>query len=147
MTRPLHIYPHCGWRGFPDREKVEDGPDAGKYRLRAPVVYTGLAPLLGLDYNEIVLPVGYATDVGSTPRAVWFIYPPVGTSLEPGYWLHDWVYQHPALFKGVRRWNADRAMRRVHKWNGATWFDRQVNFQAVRHGGGKEAWNNYRLAA
>lgn len=146
MKRPLEIYPNCGWRGFPDREKVTCGPRVGQYRLQAGIEVWGLDSILGPGHERLWLPVGYTTDVGSTPRWSRIVYPPVGTTLEIGYWVHDLIYQHPALFKGVSRRQADRAMRRVHKWTTVTWLDRQVNFRAVRYGG-KAAWESYRQAA
>jgi hypothetical protein len=46
---------------------------------------------LQTDEGSITAPPGYITDLASTPRCIWWIFPPFGTYTGAAV-IHDWLY-------------------------------------------------------
>jgi hypothetical protein len=46
--------------------------------------------------NKIVVPKGFVSDLASSPRALWAIFPPIGRYTKAAL-LHDWLYTERKL--------------------------------------------------
>lgn len=94
------------------------------YALTRELVYVFV---LNGDTIRIVVPVGFVTDKGSTPRWLWPWFPPDDEGGE-SYILHDYLYS----LGGVGRFIADALLRNALAEDGVSWFRRVAIFWAVR---------------
>ena len=62
--------------------------DSRRWRLVTPLAFQ-----LGAGV-EITVPAGFITDLASTPRFLWPIFPPHGAHQRAAV-LHDWLYSRP----------------------------------------------------
>lgn len=83
--------------------------------------------------NGVSIPAGFITDLASTPRLLWVIYPPFGKYLV-GAVVHDYLYsiKHP-------RREADISFRYILKQDGVGLITRWNFYLAVRLFG----WSKY----
>ena len=63
---------------------------------------------LTLDGKEVVVPKGFRTDLASTPRYLWSVFPPFGRWDEAAT-VHDWFYRTVDLENRPTRKEADDA--------------------------------------
>ena len=85
---------------FPDEPSLSPLPDGKNWRLDQPF-YSDI-PCLGPHR----VPYGFKTDLASTPRLIWWLYPPFGKYIEAAI-VHDHLYATQRL----PRWLCDRALR------------------------------------
>jgi len=105
----------------------------GRFRVR--VIHEVTCYVNGL---HITIPAGFVTDFASTPRAVWFMYPPWGLWAEPAV-VHDRLY-----VTGVcSREDADKILKSLMQRMGIGSFTCNIFYAGVRVGGWR-AWNRYR---
>lgn len=110
---------------FLDLRALPDGVrfvvlDTFRYRSASGIVYT--------------VPRGFITDLTSTPRPLWGVFPPTGR-YEFAAVLHDWLYWS----QSVTRAEADALLLEAMAVCGVSWIDRHAIYAGVRLGGGK-AW-------
>ena len=86
--------------------------------------------------NGVSVPKGFVTDLASTPRMLWSIYPPFGKYLA-GAIVHDYLY----YIKSPRR-EADISLRYILKQDGVGLITRWSFYVAVR-AFGWISYNNY----
>jgi hypothetical protein len=55
---------------------------------------------------EISVPIGWRTDMASTPRIVWWIFPPFGTYSYAAV-VHDYLYMTPEIIVSRRFTDAE----------------------------------------
>lgn len=92
------------------------------------------------DGHRIDIPAGFVTDFNSTPRMVWWWFPPQEYP-EAGL-VHDWLYQHPGEFS---RQQCDDVHRHILKLEGMRESKRNAAYAGLRLGGWRP-WNRYRKA-
>lgn len=95
-----------------------DGPR--HWRLVYPYVYKG-------NRDTFVVPAGYRTDLASTPRALWAIFPPFGAYSEAAV-IHDWLLSE----RVVHSRDAHGIFRRIMGEHGVPRWQRDVMYSAVR---------------
>jgi hypothetical protein len=66
--------------------------------------------------NTYTVPAGFVTDGASVPRAIWWLYPPLGGAYDEAAAIHDYLYAHAEYFTGddhghLSRGQADQVMR------------------------------------
>jgi hypothetical protein len=66
-----------------------DTTEARRWELREPLVWKE-------SNQEIRVPSGFRTDLASTPRLFWWIFPPFGLYGKAAV-LHDWLYYEAIL--------------------------------------------------
>lgn len=123
------------------RLSFESTEVAGRRLLTEPLIWS---PHAG---STITVPAGFYTDFASTPRLIWFVWPPTG-DYELAAVIHDYLY-----YTGeTTQKQADQTFRNVMIWLNKqdgydiSWFTRWALYRGVR-AGGWVAWNNYREAA
>jgi len=82
-------------------------------------------------FGDFTIPNGFMTDLASTPRFIWNIFPPDGKYLEAAI-LHDYLYRT----QKVKRKDADKIFFNEMKRMGVGYFTRQMIYNAVRLFGG-----------
>lgn len=92
-----------------------------------------------LDGSRIEVPAGFVTDLASTPRWLWAIFPPFGAWDEAAV-LHDWLYRtgcrpraeaDAALYHGSIECGASRAKAWL-MWAAVRLFGKQFYRRQVR---------------
>lgn len=86
--------------------------------------------------NGISIEAGFVTDLASTPRILWAIWPPFGDYIN-GAIVHDYLYK----LKSPRR-EADISLRYILKQDGVGLITRWSFYVAVR-AFGWISYNNY----
>jgi hypothetical protein len=86
----------------------------------------------------IAVPKGFTSDWNSTPRALWWWFPPWEYP-EAGI-IHDFLYRHPGTFDRER---CDQVHRRVLELKGMRRSKREAAYLGLRLGGWLP-WNRYR---
>ncbi len=85
--------------------------------------------------GEIIVPVGFETDLASIPRMFWSIVPPMGHYTEAAV-VHDFLYRHGVEFtlygKKATRKAADRLFRDLMKVSGVGFMTRNLLYVGVR---------------
>lgn len=83
--------------------------------------------------REIVVPMGFHTDLASVP---WWLWPIIGTPADPKFWeaavLHDYIYRTGCEAKAV----ADRAFCDLLEKQGVATWRRTAMYLGVRLCGG-----------
>ena len=69
--------------------------------------------------KTITVPIGYVTDMASTPRVIWWLFPPFGTYSYAAI-IHDFLYMTPEVV--VSRRFADAEFRRIMIEDGTSPF-------------------------
>lgn len=77
----------------------------------------------------IAVPKGTQSDLASTPRCLWWLFPPDGVWHEAAI-IHDWLYSI-----GAPRWLADATFRLVMEVSGVPLWKRWLMWMGVRCGG------------
>lgn len=94
-----------------------------------------------LQHGEVVeVPVGFETDLASTPKILWSFYPPMGRYSYPAV-VHDWLYAGGLIHRNgmVRvpsRREADRILRELMRRCGCRWYTCWIFWLMVRCFGG-----------
>jgi len=83
-------------------------------------------------YGNFTIPNGFVTDLASTPRFIWALFPPDGEYLEAAV-LHDYLYKTHKVSKKY----ADNIFFNEMKRLGVGYFTRQIVYNAVKLFGGK----------
>lgn len=109
---------------------------ANPYLTTAPVVWSA-------GGRSGVVPAGFAHDGGTTSVARHLGFPSVGDELERGFLVHDHCYRVPSAHPGLKRRQADKIMRKIHKQDGVYWARRMAAWWFVRRFG-KSAWKKQR---
>ena len=92
-----------------------------------------------VDNDEIIIPEGYISDWASTPRIIWWLYPPTYAPSQRGAWLHDRIYTD--LFDIYSKDFADRALQGAIIEDGGSEFSAKMFYWATSWFG-KGGWNN-----
>lgn len=87
----------------------------------------------GVVYRAII-PLNFKTDLTSTPKILWFIYPPFGM-YSRGAVAHDYMYK----YKVYKRKVCDYGFRELMKQNNVGFFTRNSFYLIVRLFG----WTRY----
>lgn len=98
-----------------------------QWTLKEPFRYVGS--------REITVPAGFITDLASTPRIAWNLFPPDGSYLKAAI-CHDFAYAK----KIMSRKEADEMFLEAMKAAGVSWVSRWIVYSAVRAGGWR-SWN------
>lgn len=106
--------------------------NTGRYRHGRPVKKLVEDLLFRLQINgdqgiRVRVPIGFETDLASTPRILWPVCPPDGP-WSPAAILHDYLYGLP----GCSRFLADALFREAMHKLGVPWWRRVVMYYAVR---------------
>ncbi len=106
--------------------------DTGVYRHGRPVMKLTEDLVFKVQLNgdqgiRVRVPIGFETDLTSTPRMFWPIFPPAGP-WSPAAILHDYLYGLP----GCSRFLADALFREAMQKLGVPWWRRVVMYYAVR---------------
>ncbi|MGH6689530.1 MAG: DUF1353 domain-containing protein [Gammaproteobacteria bacterium] len=84
------------------------------------------------------VPAGFRTDLASTPRTLWRLFPKHGPWFGAAV-VHDWLYRtHPAVISD--RWTADCVFRQLLRADGVTRGTAWSMFKVVR-AYGASAWS------
>lgn len=125
--------------GFLAALKIEEIPgDDQQWRLLEPCIYHLQAPE-GAEFVEA--PIGFVTDFGSIPRALWNIpgLSPFG-KYRRAYVIHDKLYVAPVVrtvntARAITRGEADAILEEAMAVLGANWLIRKTVKSGVRLGG------------
>lgn len=101
---------------------IREAPDC-QWVLAQPLEYKG-------NRDTFIVPVGFATDFASVPRAFWSLFPPYGRHTKAAV-LHDFLY----VAQITSRKDADGIFLRVMKELGTSWVRRRIMHRAVRLAG------------
>lgn len=85
---------------------------------------------ISVNNESITIPAGYVSDWASTPRAIWWIYPPTYGPAQRGAWLHDYIYTdlHDEYSKDF----ADKALKAAVRQDGGSAFSAGAIYWATR---------------
>jgi len=86
--------------------------------------------------TQILIPRGFVTDLASTPRLFWILFPPIGTYGVPAI-MHDWLYWTQPVTRKV----ADSTFRLAMFEMGTAAWKRFVIYSSLR-AFGWIAWRN-----
>lgn len=86
----------------------------------------------------IVIPAGLKTDLASTPRAIWWLYPPFGLYTGAAI-VHDYLYAKQPF----PRASCDVIFLEAMKADGVSWITSEIIYHAVRLFGWA-AWNAHK---
>jgi hypothetical protein len=117
-----------------EAELVKDEP--ATWRLTQPLIYDS-----DVAGRVIVVPVGFVTDLASTPRLP-FVYEFAGGVANMASVVHDYAYTTHI----VDRSTADAILREASAVTGVSWLKRQAMWAAVRAFGGSH-WDSKPIAA
>lgn len=114
---------------------LEDlGPDRlgrCQYRLTRPLTFAEWAHATDDGPRawsiRVIVPTGFVTDFASTPRFLWWLFPPAGTWSKAAV-LHDYLYAQP----GCSRFLADAIFREAMHLLHVPLWRRVVMYYAVR---------------
>lgn len=82
----------------------------------------------------ITIPKGFETDFASIPRILWRWMPPTDWRIGKPSIIHDFIYRNPSIL--FTRQEADSELREAMHCVGASLFDRNAVYYAVRGFGG-----------
>jgi len=101
--------------------------DAGRaeYEMLQPLVFDQRFGCGGLTFT---VPPGFVTNLASTPRRLWSIFPPAGEWNRAAI-LHDYLYSPHA---SCSRFLADALFREAMATLGVPWWRRVIMYYAVR---------------
>lgn len=105
--------------------------DAGHFALLQDLVYLSAA---GVRY---VVPAGFVTDLNSSPRWAWFLYPKSNKANRAAV-LHDWFYDTASVPKAL----ADNLYREASACCGVNSILRWFAYQGV-HRFGRGTWDQH----
>lgn len=71
----------------------------------------------------ITIPIGFVTDMASTPRFTWVLFPPFGKYAYASV-IHDYLYMTPEII--VSRGFTDAEFRRIMKEDGVGYITRNT---------------------
>ena len=80
--------------------------------------------------KDITVPAGYESDWASTPRAIWWLYPPTYAPAQRGAWLHDFIYTD--LHDEYSKESADKALAAAVRHDGGSAFSARMFYWATR---------------
>ncbi len=80
--------------------------------------------------DNITVPAGFVTDMGSVPKLFWNIVDPWGKASK-AFLIHDWLYET----KERSRLVSDAILLEAMEVLGVNWFKRNLIYRAVRLGG------------
>lgn len=83
--------------------------------------------LTPITIDGVTIPAGEPTDLASTPRILWAIFPPWGPYLMAAL-AHDYHYRH----QDVSRKEADQRFLRIMRWYNVGIVRRSLMYWAVR---------------
>lgn len=92
------------------------------------------------DGLRIEVPADFETDFNSTPRMLWWWFPP--TSYPEAGVVHDYLYRNPGV---LNRQQCDAVHRLILKLEGMRESKRNAAYAGLRIGGWRP-WNRYRRA-
>lgn len=115
--------------------RIETLDDGYRWKLLEAFVYH-VGELGGPD--NIIVPAGFVTDMGSVPRIFWGIVDPWGKASK-AFLIHDWLYET----KERSRLVSDAILLEGMEVLGVNWFKRWLIYHGVRAGGWM-AWNKKR---
>ncbi len=106
-----------------------DPAGRSEYELIEPLVFDQRLNGGGLKFT---VPRGFVTNLASTPRPLWSIFPPAGKWNRAAI-LHDYLYSRQA---DCSRFLADALFREAMATLGVPWWRRVLMYYAVRLLGG-----------
>jgi hypothetical protein len=131
------VPPEYTWQQYV--EKIPGKFKSGRqlYRVIKPIRYD--CTIAGKTYR-VCVPVGFITDLASTPEQIWLIYPPYGTYSIPCI-LHDYM-------TGTRLYDfktSDIIFRHAMRYlpPGTPWRTRTIFYAAVRIAGEKFVYSKH----
>lgn len=109
--------------------------DTDYFKLSQPLEYC--SPIV----KDIIIPVGFITDLASIPRIFWSILPPDNPRWSRAAVVHDWLYKNQPYSRAIADKTLLDGMTALHapKWK------RLVMYWAVRLFG-RIPWNRYKAA-
>jgi Protein of unknown function (DUF1353) len=97
------------------RDLNRESPGRLRLMLLAAFLYSS-----ALLQRQIRVPATFVTDLGSVPRWLWSLVPPIGPA-DAGYVLHDWLYQAGGVTRGEADGVLYEAMRAAGVSAGLAW--------------------------
>lgn len=85
--------------------------------------------VMACKHGDVTVPAGSTTDFASTPRALWWLFPPTGRYAAAAV-LHDYLYR--TTEHGYSRLEADGLLREASRFLGCNRFTRGAMYRAVR---------------
>ena len=79
--------------------------------------------------KDITVPAGYVSDWASTPRAIWWLYPPTYAPAQRGAWTHDYFYTD--LYEDFSKDFADKALAAAVRYDGGSAFSSTMFYWAT----------------
>jgi hypothetical protein len=128
MQRPYGTVIHYGIdaMGFLNTLRAEHLPGEGRWKLLYPLFY------VTRKGDQIVVPAGYVTDLYTTPRWLWSVFPRDGGGLRAPV-LHDYLCTNgPPKYS---RATADLMFREALEEEGRGWLPRWTMWAGARIGG------------
>ena len=86
---------------------------------------------VALGERDLCIPADFRTDLASTPRWLWPIFPPFGRWDEAAV-LHDWIYRAPGMESRPTREEADSLFLLACLECGVSWWRANLMYAAVR---------------
>lgn len=80
---------------------------------------------------KIEVPSGFLTDLASTPKYLWFAFPPFGDYTDAAI-VHDYLYSIYCKYKEITREQADKIFLELMKRLGVPLWKRQLMYRGVR---------------
>lgn len=115
---PVPIVPFAGWDYYYTNAQLDWAAEPG----------------VKIDYNSVSIPRGFVTDLASTPRIFWSIFPPAAAYSYPAI-IHDYLY----WFQPCERKAADDVFRAAMSELKVSPAQIYTVYSAVR-AGGSSAW-------
>lgn len=109
---------------------LSPGRDPRVWVLRRELIYRG-------NEDDFIIPAGFTTDLASTPRLLWALFPPFGHYTRAAI-VHDFLYWSKP--RSMTRKDADGIFRRIMREAGVPAWRRWTMWAAVRVFGWI-AWN------
>lgn len=123
-----------------DYRRLDDGR---LWEILAPFTYH-----VGAEDSGVVVtvPVGFVTDLTSSPRGLWNLFPPSGGQYDKAAVIHDYLYATQRLMAApVSRARVDAIFLEAMAVLGVGWFTRHLIYRAVRIGG-RGVWQQHAQA-
>ena len=80
---------------------------------------------------DILVPKGFKTDLASTPKYLWFSFPPSGRYTDAAI-VHDYLYSANCIYKEINRAIADKIFLELMKSLGVPKWKRVLLYRGVR---------------
>lgn len=114
---------------------LKESNSGRRWSLAAQLTYIGM-------HDQISVPIGFSTDLASTPRFLWAFFPPFGLYAKAAV-VHDFLYvEQPLVYgenitirKRISRKDADGLFRRIMHESGVGIIKRYLMYWSVRIGG------------